>query len=148
MIIFNFDCVRKKRLDNLTFKFCDKVTESKADYSNCFTDVSECYEKSSDKFDPDLKFIECARLFKVKEPNYQPFKYTPTTDEDDLDEQIWREIENLDAADEKIRRKKPNISNTNDLKNDLKILEKIEAEKKLDQVNIEKADSENQNQPK
>lgn len=108
LVYLHFGCVRKKRLDDLAFKFCDKVTESKTDYLRCFTDVSECYEKSSDKFDPNLKFIECARLFKVKEPNYQPFKYVPTYEDlnDDLDAEIWKEIENLDAADEK-RKKKP-----------------------------------------
>lgn len=94
-------CKPKNRVDDLAFKFCDKVSVSKTEYLKCFTDIVECHSKSSDKFDNDLKFIECARLFQVNEPTAQPFKYLPTINENDLDEEVWREIENLDRADDK-----------------------------------------------
>lgn len=102
-LISAVSCTRKKRVDDLAFKFCDKVTSNKSEYLKCFTDIVECYNQSSDQFDNDQKFIECARLFQVNEPTAQSFKYTPSIHEADLDEEIWREIENLDTVD--IRRK-------------------------------------------
>lgn len=104
----SFSC-KKKRQDDMAFKFCDKVTSSKSEYLKCFTDIVECYDRSSDQFDEDMKFIECARLFQVAEPSREPFKYVPTISETDLDAEVWREIENLDAADATRRKPEPKV---------------------------------------
>lgn len=98
-------CKQKNKVDDLAFKFCDKVTNNKSEYLKCFTDIVECHAKSSDQFDNEIKFIECARLFRVNEPTSQPFKYLPSINETDLDEEVWREIENLDKVD-RTRKKK------------------------------------------
>lgn len=100
-------CTPKARVDDLAFKFCDKVTSNKSEYLKCFTDIVECHNKSFKEFDADLKFIECARLFQVQEPSTQPFKYVPSMSDTKIDEDIWRELENLDMSDSKRKKPKP-----------------------------------------
>lgn len=99
-------CTPKARVDDLAFKFCDKVTSNKSEYLKCFTDIVECHNKSFKEFDVDLKFIECARLFQVQEPSSQPFKYVPSVSDTKIDEDIWRELENLDMFDSKRKKQK------------------------------------------
>ena len=85
------------------------------EYGKCFTDISECYSQSSDKFDADQKFIACARLFQVKSPNsaVAPFKYNPA--DNDIDAQIWKELQNLENIEpRKSFRTKKNIEKESD----------------------------------
>jgi hypothetical protein len=100
-----FGCTQKKRVDDLAFKFCDKVSPDKAEYLKCYTDIVECYNLSSNKFDADMKFIECARLFQVKlPPPSVPKKFKPILSENEIDAEVWRQIEEMETIDP---RKKP-----------------------------------------
>ena len=102
-----FGCTQKKRVDDLAFKFCDKVSPDKAEYLKCYTDIVECYNLSSNKFDSDMKFIECARLFQVKlPPPSVPKKFKPILSENEIDAEVWRQIEEMETIDPRKRPRK------------------------------------------
>jgi len=109
IILFLFGCTQKKRVDDLAFKFCDKVSPDKAEYLKCYTDIVECYNLSSNKFDSDLKFIECARLFQVKlPPPSVPKKFKPMLSDNEIDAEVWRQIEEMETIDPR-KRPKPKV---------------------------------------
>jgi hypothetical protein len=79
----------------------------------------------------------------VQEPTAQPFKYVPSLNETKIDEDIWRELENLDMSDAKRKKTKPKAEIKSEPKAEAKSEPPKEEKKKAESYNYDKEEKKN-----